>query len=148
MKPTSDPLSEAFRILGRSDQLSDGLKRRLLSLGFSEEQCQQTLERLHELGLLNDQRVSDLWARKSSESPANGRLRIVADLVRKGLDENHAEHLASLYLPEDDELSRAQAVAHQRQQKGNNAMQAARYLVSRGFQPEIVEQAIETVYHS
>ncbi|MBL8059529.1 MAG: RecX family transcriptional regulator [Chthonomonas sp.] len=146
MKQRSDPLSEAFRILGRSDQLSINLRERLLRLGFTEPEADQALVRLEELGLLNDARVSERWARKSSESPANGRLRIVADLVRKGVEEADAEHLAAVYLPEDDELNRAKQIAQLQHKAGKNMAQAARYLGSRGFQPETVEQAIESVY--
>ena len=146
MRQRSDPLSEAFRILGRSDQLSINLRERLLRLGFTEPEADQALLRLEELGLLNDAKVSERWARKSSESPANGRLRIVADLVRKGVDESDAEHLAAVYLPEDDELDRAKTIAHQRKQNGNDLSQTARYLASRGFEPETVQQAIESVY--
>ena len=146
MRQRSDPLSEAFRILGRSDQLSINLHERLLRLGFTEPEVKQALIRLQELGLLNDAKVSERWARKSSESPANGRLRIVADLVRKGVEETEAESLAAVYLPEDDELDRAKQLAKQQHKAGKNMMQAARYLGSRGFQPETVEQAIESTY--
>ncbi|MCC7101462.1 MAG: RecX family transcriptional regulator [Fimbriimonadaceae bacterium] len=146
MRQRSDPLSEAFRILGRSDQLSINLRERLLRLGFTEPEADQALARLEELGLLNDAKVSERWARRSSESPANGRLRIIADLVRKGVDESDAEHLAEVYLADGDELDRAKQLALTLSQAGKNAVQAARYLGSRGFRPETVEQAIEGVY--
>ena len=146
MRRLSDPLSEAFRILGRSDQLSINLRERLLRLGFAEPETDQALSRLEDLGLVNDSKVSDRWARRSSESPANGRLRIIADLVRKGVNESDAEHLAAVYLADADELDRAKQLALTQSQAGKNAVQAARYLGSRGFQPETVEQAVESVY--
>lgn len=132
--------------MGRSDQLSSSLREQLLGKGFTDAETDGAVTRLQELGFLNDGRVSAHWARRASESLVNGRLRVVALLVRKGVEQERAERLAAAALPEHDELNRALLIARKRQAKGNTIEQAARYLGARGFEQETVEQAIESVY--
>lgn len=141
-----DPLVIAIEALAKSDHLSLTLRQKLLAKGFSVQEVEVAIEQLSEWGLLNDESTAENWARRASEHAGKGRLKIVSELVARGVELEVAECLSMNVLSEEDERRRAQTILNSRFGPKDRPDKAARYLASRGFAPELIESLVEDFF--
>ncbi len=80
----------AFRARSESE-VRDGLAER----GFLAEVIDAELERLREQGFVNDARLAADRARAQTENAGHSRLRVERDLLRRGVDSEHARAAAT-----------------------------------------------------
>jgi regulatory protein len=130
-------------MLGRRARTRAELERTLETRGFPAAVIRAVLARIGELGYVDDGR----FAADASERLAErgyGRLRIETELVRRGLPEAVVEAVLPRAL--DDEKRARELLASRfsrdelrdRRRRGR----AARYLVTRGFDPDLVRSLL------
>lgn len=148
----------AVRFLGARPRTRWELERRLRRAGTSDEIVEVTLDRLAELGYVDDAAFARWWAEQRDRHAPRGRRLIEAELRRVGVPAeaiaaHRDEHDAPERLPEDGQLPSTEAEratdALGRHLRGRpmpsdpKALQRiGMFLVRRGFDPATARRAI------
>ena len=135
----------AVRLLARRDHSRLELRRKLRSRGHQPEAVEQALIRLGEYGYQSDSRFAESFVR-SRVDRGQGRLKIVAALRERGIDDGIASTLLDL-----GELEwRRLATAALRKRFGDAApadraewVKRARFLAGRGFTSDVVSRVLD-----
>jgi regulatory protein len=132
-----------LRLLARRPRSAAELRARMAEWGVDDGTAAAVVERLAELGQVDDRRLATAVA-ESRRAQGYGRLRTAGDLARLAVDEPAAASaLASL--PED-ELPDAERVIRRRfgspPYDDRTARRAAGFLARRGFDPDAVAAAV------
>jgi regulatory protein len=136
---SSDPAEIAVRELARRDLSRAVLERRLKVAGVSSASCEETLDRLAELGLVDDRRLGE---RRAAALAARGLgdAAIDARLEREGVGvDDRAAAIAALELEED----RARRLAREAGTRSVRSLAAS--LAARGFADDAIVAALEAV---
>lgn len=145
--PPGGALPSALRMLSRR-ALSEGeIRFRLAAKGFPQEQAEEALGRLRELGLVDDRSLCESLARGYRDVRRLGPRRIAGALLLRKFPRDMVERaVRAVSLPEE-ELAAASA-ALGRKFRGaipggrEGAAKAFRFLSGRGFSPGTCRQAI------
>jgi len=135
----------AVRLLARREHSRVELRRKLRTRGHPPEAVEQALARLGEYGYQSDARFAESFVR-SRVDRGQGRLKIVAALRERGIDDGIASALLDLGEPEWRRL--ATAALHKRFGDAAPADRAewakrARFLAGRGFTSDIVSRVLD-----
>ncbi len=136
----SQAYQSALRWLGRRDYTRYEMAHRLRAKGFAEPVIEEVLHRLEAERWLSDERVRERLIERLTEQEPSGNQRIEQELRRRGL-------ALPAGLPED-ELKRAVEALHQRFGHPPAEVDSAtcarwyRFLLRRGFEPEVAERAL------
>ncbi len=139
------PMEKVMRWLSRRGYSGQELAEKLRRAGVDEFSAEKTVEECRRLGFVND----ELFARDCAGVLASrgcGRLRIKADLRRRGVSEYAPEVLEEL---EESELERAVEAARfkrrllARETDSRKLREKLwRFLLGRGFTPDTVREAV------
>ena len=151
----------ALNLLSFRDHSQKELKQKLKLRGASQENIQESIEKLTDYGILDDeryaQRVYEAWLAKR----VYGRLHLVAELAKKGVPTQFAQNILEQFT-DDEEQARAELAAEQfcrlnlkkiQQAKESTdpkvkqkiSAAAARYMAARGFNSEYMYIALDKV---
>jgi regulatory protein len=123
----------ALRMLGYRERSSHELFQGLVDDGFDRSAATAVVNRLAELGFVDDERFATLWARSRVHAGFDRR-RILRELREKGVDPDVAEVAVEEVAPAAEDLQRARAAL-----RGKRASDRAgrdrlvRRLLNRGF---------------
>lgn len=138
-----DAERRVLRLLERRPRSAAELRARLASWGVDDVTAAGVLERLVELGQVDDRRLA-VGVAQSRRANGYGRFRTASDLARLAVDDDAAASVLS-ELPDDDE-SDADLVVRRRfgepPYDDRTARRAAGFLARRGFGPDTVAAAI------
>ncbi len=99
--PTTSPMAFAFKLLGLRNHSHDELERKLLKKGFAPESIWPVLEKLTREGVLNDRIFSmELIRSRSRQKPA-GKMKMRAELRKRGISDEITEELLKEYHSEE-----------------------------------------------
>ena len=136
--------SKAEDLLNRRDYSSSELAAKLREAGYHPSVADEVVARFVEVGLLDDGRFAELFAR-SKAAAGWGRIKIERELARRGVDATQLEGWPSGYL-EEDESETAFALASRRRLSGKNDFQKlVRFLCGRGFPMGVARDAAKRV---
>jgi regulatory protein len=134
-----EPLELALRALGRKEHSTAELKR-----GVSEEDVTATVERLVEVGELDDARFARRYAEDKRELAGWGAERIREALIARGVEPEHIE-AAMATDEEPDQVERATGLLAGRASPVDSERGRARalgYLTRKGYTYEVAHEAI------
>ena len=136
--------SKAEELLNRRDYSSSELAAKLREAGYHPSVADEVVARFVEVGLLDDRRFAELFAR-SKAAAGWGRIKIERELARRGVDATQLEGWPSGDL-EEDESETAFALASRRHLSGKNDFQKlVRFLCRRGFPMGVAMDAAKRV---
>ena len=137
-RPETDALHAAVNLLARRAWLSEELRIKLLGKGFEVHQVDNAIQELQRRGFLNDRStLADLVLRSQ-----DGRLRIEASLrLRSASEEQIAEALS--IVDDEAELAKIGTILKKKYPGGADRAKAGRYLVSRGFEENLIETGLD-----
>jgi regulatory protein len=122
----------AVRLLASRPHFRAELEAKLVQRGYPEEEIAAALDRLTSEGYLDDVRAARDFVAHRLEQKAEGRLRLKAELIRRGASEE-AVAAALAEVPEDDlEAAREAAETWSRSHRPDPAA-LARHLARKGF---------------
>jgi len=134
-------------LLARSMHSKRALALKLRRAGFATAPVTQALQRLDELGYLDDIGFARLWVRGRVERGGDGRARVLAGLLSRGVSRQDAQAaVAAEYPPERElEICRELAARLVRQLPAGDrgGTRVARQLARRGFSNHGVLQALQ-----
>ncbi|MFN3742153.1 MAG: regulatory protein RecX [Anaerolineales bacterium] len=134
-------LQYALRLLTHRPRSQAEVRQRLEQRGWSEKIIEETLERLHQDGLLNDVAFAHSWVENRYIFRPRGRRLLIRELRQKGLDEQTIQDA----LGDIDEEGAAYAAARPRAQRLKGLeprlfyRRLTAYLVRRGFSYETAD---------
>ena len=148
----------AVRFLGTRPRTRHELAQRLRRSNVPDPVAEATLERLAELGYVDDAAFARWWAEQRDRHAPRGRRRLEAELRQHGvprdvIDAHRDEHASPARAPEDASLPGSEAErareALERHLRGRplpadgKALQrVGMFLMRRGFDPETVRAAL------
>ena len=135
---------DALHLLSRRAYSVTECRDRLHAREHPDDAIDAAIERLLETGGLDDKRLAQSFARTAVETKGRGRLRIVRELLARGVDKEIAAEAVAEVFGEKDERSLV-ARALQKKLRGRprpaDAAEYARlyqYLMRQGFTPAVV----------
>lgn len=145
MKEAERGLVIALRALRASDKLVAELRDRMLCEGIDEESIQVVLSELADRRLIDDRAVANRYSARRTEEDGWGKRKVLADLERRGLS---SELLAELERSWDEEGERGRALRALTERAGKlkGLGQASRFLLGRGFDDEVVESVLPSLF--
>ena len=137
----------AVRLLARREHSQVELRRKLRTRGHRPDAVERALTRLGEYGYQSDARFAESFVR-SRVDRGQGRLKIVAALRERGIEDDIASALLDLGEPEWRRL----ATAALNKRFGDAApagraewVKRARFLAGRGFTSDVVSRVLDGV---
>jgi regulatory protein len=138
-RPDPSPLDVAARILARATLSEAALQERLVAKGYQPETAARTVARCRELGYVSDLRLATERARTLRERGA-GSLKIAADLTARAVPESLVGTAVAASLQGGSETDWARrALAQAGLPAGGRAR---RLLVARGFEEDVISEAL------
>lgn len=144
-------MRKALNRLNRRAMSRRDLDRKLRELEFAEATREQVLDRLTELGYLDDEAFGRALIRETQRGKAAGPRLLQQKLFQKGLDRALIDRLITETRGEHDEAEQAVALARQRLRQMRRLDAATRrrrlygLLARRGFEGETIDAAMEAV---
>lgn len=139
-------LSRALHYLGYRARSVGEVRERLFRYDYGEQTVEEVVERLRELGYLDDQEFARTLA--GERSGKYGPRRVLSDLRRSGVDDETAQAAVDEEFSEISELEAARAATRRRYNTGEGSEALARrvhgFLARRGYSPGVcTEIALE-----
>jgi regulatory protein len=139
----------ALSLLSHRSRSATELKRRLKRKGFEPEMAESTVERMEELGMVDDASFAESFVRDRVRLRPHGRRRLKAELRAKGVDDDTARAAIDEVMEREDaseaDLARA-ACARWKPRPGEEPGRARRrlqgFLARRGFGGEVVRDVV------
>lgn len=134
----------ALKLLGLRSHSKDELKRKLLKKGYSSEGIEPVIEKLSRMGALDDHAFGMEVIRSRSRRKPSGRLKIIAELRKKGV----AETIISELLKEYDSVALCHRAAEKKLGSLREMSEADRkrklevFLSNRGFEWQEIQSAL------
>ena len=126
---------KAVQLLAARPHFRAELARKLAQRGFPPEEVDEALDRLTGQGYLDDRRTARDFVAHRQERSGEGRLRLRAELERRGAPEEAVEAALAELVPEDD-LPAAREAAQRWQGRGSrrdDPAALARHLERKGY---------------
>jgi regulatory protein len=140
-----DSYLKAARLLAGRPHFRAELAAKLRQRGAPEEEIAATLDRLTAEGYLDDNRAAADFVAHRRERGGEGKLRLRAELVRRGAAAD-AVDAALADLGEEDDHAAAEAAAERWGRSARRADPAAlaRHLARKGFSPRVIVAILKT----
>lgn len=129
--------SRALSLLARAAHTRRGLARKLEARGYGPEAVKAALERMAELGYLDDRAFAFDWARARVSARAEGWKALYRGLLRRGVPRTIAAEAATEVCSDDNELQMARRLAG-----GLPPRTAANRLAARGFRAKTIARLL------
>jgi regulatory protein len=123
----------ALALLSRAPHTRKGLILKLRKKTFGAEAVRLAVERMSELGYLNDRAFAENWARARLESKGEGWMALLKGLIQRGVPRDVADSVVSEACTPEVELEKARALA-----EGLPPKKAAVRLTARGFRSRTI----------
>ena len=127
----------ALRLLSRAAQTRKGLSQKLRTRGFSREATDSAVNRMIELGYLDDRAFAESWTRFRLSSRLEGWKSLYRGLLRGGVPRDIAEKVLEEVCTDEVELERARRLA-----QGVPPRKAVSKLTSRGFRSRVIARIL------
>ncbi|MBD3167327.1 hypothetical protein GF324_12060 [bacterium] len=128
------------------------LEQKLLQHGYEEDEVAETLERVSELGWLDDEQTARSWIEGEKRKGSHGRAWVKGKIVRRGIDETLADRLLdTLWSTGDEERFARRVLASELAKTGGEPLtfssgtfrRIAGALMRRGFASQLVRELLE-----
>jgi SOS response regulatory protein OraA/RecX len=132
--------SRALSLLSRSAHTRRGLARKLEARGFGPEAVKAAVDRMAELGYLDDRAFALDWARARIAGRAEGWKAVYRGLLRRGVPRSTAGEAAAEVCSDEAELEMARRLAGDLSPRA-----AASRLAARGFRTRTITRVLREI---
>jgi regulatory protein len=124
---------KALTYINRSEQSRFLLTQKLRKKNFGDAACEKSLNYLETTGALCDARFARAWLAERGARKPQGRMRLLAELVRRGISGECAQHALDEFFSEYSEEEALGAAYEKARRLGKSDVQAQAYLRRQGF---------------
>lgn len=129
----------AARSLARTEQCRASLERKLLQKEFERDAVQGALDYLEEKHYLDDARYASSWVRTHCAVREYGRLRLLRELVMRGVKKNVAENAIEDYFSTQSEEELCARAYNRFLNQKKDAQKIMKSLADRGFSYNMIQ---------
>ncbi len=137
---------KAFSYLARCEQYRSGLARKLLNKKFQKKYIDCALDFLEEKGFLDDFRWGTFWLNSRKINHLEGRTKLLAELLSRGIDRAVALNILDEYFKENDEMQLCiqayKKYLFRIKSEKNESEKIVKYLLSQGFSMKMIKKAL------
>ncbi len=148
----SDPLALALRFLASRSRSEAEVRERLASRGVDAQDIEGVLERLRELGYVNDADFAAAVIRARTQRRARGRRLVAEELQAKGVSEDVAESVLNACYGDELAVARPVAERQARRLQGRGfaefRQRLGAFLVRRGFEHATAESLVTELWET
>ena len=131
---------QALRLLARAARTRRGLARKLATRGFARPAIRHAVERMSELGYLDDRAFAESWMRSRLSAGKDGAAALYRGLLARGVARPLAEEVVSDLYSHEEEVRHARRLA-----AGLSRSAAIRRLAGRGFRSRAIAAVIREI---
>lgn len=132
----------ALRLISIREHSRFLLAAKLKKREFAADTVRTVLDRLERIGLLDDERFSELWLAHRAASKNEGRAKLLAGLLGRGVPKSIAECAVKKAVTEEDEIKAVRRLAEKAKLDTRHIDSKARSrLLAAGFSGKIVKAA-------
>lgn len=134
---------KALNSLARTEQCRFSLEKKLLQKGFEKNDVSSALDYLESKNFLNDERYASMWLRNHCAFKFNGKIKLLNDLVSRGVKKSVAEKAVSEYLEENPEIELCQKAYKKYVQQGKSYEKLMNSLAQSGFSYNMIQKVLK-----
>lgn len=139
---TSELLPEKARnYLARYEKSTEGFIEHFTRKGYPEEMVSGLVHDLREEGFLDDDRMAREHVRRRKRNKPRGRKKLVAELMKKGIEQTRARTIVDEEVTKEDEHRMARQYCEKN--RGCSRRKLAGRLSSRGFPTHLIHDLLE-----
>ncbi len=124
---------KAVDYLARSEQCRAGLVKKLLEKGYEKEHVNPALDYLEKVKYLSDGRYCRSWLNTRKINHAEGRSKLLAELLGRGIQKETAESALDEFFSENDEKEIAVRCFNKLVRKGKSGEKLVAAMIQQGF---------------
>ncbi|MBQ0050645.1 MAG: regulatory protein RecX [Treponema sp.] len=136
---------KAANSLARCEQCRAGLERKLLQKEFSKETIKIALDYMEEKGYLSDERYASCWVRNHCAFKFHGRIRVMKELLARGISRQIASAAVEEYFSVNDESEFCRKAYEKCVQQGKSEEKILKSLIDSGFSYKMIQQTMKSV---
>ena len=148
----SEPLALALRFLASRSRSEAEVRERLASRGVDAQDIEGVLERLREIGYVNDADFAAAVIRARTQRRARGRRLVAEELQAKGVSEDVAESVLNACYGDELAVARPVAERQARRLQGRGfaefRQRLGAFLVRRGFEHATAESLVTELWET
>ncbi len=137
-------IQKAGVYLARCEQYRAGLERKLAQKKFSSKNITAALDFLEEKHYLDDARYASFWVRNHCAFKNHGKIRVLKELISKGIAKSVAENAINEYFsnhPEEELCIKAYEKAASQGKQGEKLL---KFLMDSGFPYRMIQWVIKS----
>ncbi len=135
---------KAIDYLSRAEQSRAGLRRKLIQKKYGTDYIDRSLDFLESKDYISDRRFSRAWLNTRSTNHFEGRTRLLAELLSRGIDRDVATDAVNEFFTEHDEEEIC-LKAYKKLAKNKSGDKLTAALVRAGFTIKQIRSAEETI---
>ncbi|AEE16078.1 regulatory protein RecX [Treponema brennaborense] len=135
----------AAAYLERSEQSRYLLIQKLLKKGFDRDSIRCALDYLEFRGYLSDSRYARAWLRNRAINHAEGRVKLLAALVSRGIERSIAQCAVDDFFESVSEEAACLRAVEKCRRQGKNESQIEKYLQRSGFSLSVIRAACQNL---
>lgn len=135
----------AMGYLSRSEQCHFSLSIKLRKKGFSESEIECALRYLESIGSLDDRRFASAWLRNRSIHHSEGKQKLLAHLMSRGIAPSIAREAVSEYFEMTNEAELCMKAAEKLIRTGRDENSLVSPLLRRGFSSRIITECLKSI---
>lgn len=136
-------LQKAAASLARCEQYRAGLERKLIQKQFSVKTIKQVLDYLEEKNYLDDNRYASFWVRNHCTFKFHGKIRLLKELISKGIQKSVAESAINEYFITHSEEEFCFKAYDKAVAQGKNGEKLLKTLLDCGFPYKMIQHVLK-----
>ncbi len=134
---------KALNSLARTEQCRASLERKLSQKDFCKEDISAALDYLEKRNFLSDERYASLWVRNHCSLKFHGKIRLMNDLLSRGVKKNVAEKAVCEYLEQNPEIELCRKAYERYLKQGKSPEKILKSLAQSGFSYNMIQKVLK-----
>ena len=132
----------AMSYLGRAEQYRVSLEQKLIKKNIPKDAVREALDYLEECGFLDDERFAGAWLRTRFIDHAEGKSRVTAELLSRGIKRAAVKNAVDEFFSEHDETELCLRAYRKLSSSQKNEEKIISALVRKGFSFKIIKSVL------
>lgn len=134
---------KALNSLARAEQCRSSLEKKLAQKGFEKNDISAALDFLERKNFLNDERYASMWLRNHCAFKFHGKIRLLNDLISRGVKKSVAEKAVGEYLELNPEIELCQKAYQKYVHQGKSSQKVMNSLAQSGFSYNMIQKVLK-----
>ena len=133
---------QATQYLERAEQCRFKLKQKLLQKNLDKSSIEKALDYLEKKNYLSDERYASAWLRDHSIGKFQGRTRLLAELLSRGIKNSIAKQALDSFFEENSEQEFCKKAYEKAVRQGKKGDRLLKYMLDSGFSKKLIADII------